>query len=192
MKARLLSWLGAQPPRTLLLGMGGVLLLALLQGWLLFLRQPLGEYAQLRRDRAALETIAEDPQRLPAEIARVERDLDALAKRMSGSDAQLPPDRVIVHVVGRLAAIAGRHGAALHGVRPAGIKRVLMFDELSFEVQVGGAYASLLAWLQDVERELGPLVITQFSIKRGAANAPLGMDLRLAAYRLAESGGASR
>ena len=191
MIARVLDRLAALPARTLALALAGIVGLLAVQGWLL-LRKPLGEYLTLHRERAALEVFARAPQQLPAEIERGEREAAALAGRLAGAGSQLAPDRVIVEVVDRLAGIAARDGAELNGVRPAGVKRVLMFDEMAFDIQAAGTYRSLIAWLEDVEHELGPLVVTQFSIKRGAAESPLAMELRLAAYRLAETGGGAK
>jgi len=192
MKARVLAYLGALPPRTLFIAVGGLVLLLLVESWFLLLRQPATEYLQIRSDRAALEAYLRAPQQLPAEISRAERDLAALNAKLAGAGSELAPDRVIVNLMDRLAELAGRHGAALHGVRPAGVKRVLMFDEMAFDIQAAGSYRSLLAWLEDVEKELGPLVVTQFTIKRGAPSSALGMELRLAAYRLADSSGGAK
>lgn len=191
MKARVLAYLAGLSPRHQLLAAGGIGLFIALQGGLL-LRQPLGEYLQAGRERAALERYAHAPQQVPAEIERVERELAALSMRLAGAVSPLAPESTIVHVMDRLAAIASRHHAALQGVRPAGIRRILMFDEMAFDIQAAGAYAALVVWLEDVERELAPLVVTQFSIKRGAAAGALNMELRVAAYRLAESGGAEK
>ena len=192
MKARVLAYLAALTPRTVRLAMGGLLAFMLLEGWLLVVRQPLGEFMHLRNEHAALAQHASDPQRTAAEITSVEHEVAALAGQLAGAGSQLSPDRVIVGIVDRLAGIATRRHAALHGVRPAGIKRVLMFDEMAFDIQVGGAYRELLDWMQDVERELGPLVVTRFSIKRGATTDTLSMELRLAAYRLADVGGSGK
>ena len=191
MMARALDRLAALPARTLLLALAGAIALVAMQGFVL-LRKPLEEYRSLHRERAALEIFAKAPQQLTAETERTERELAALEGRLAGAGSKLAPDRMIVEVVDRLAGIAARDGTMLDGVRPAGVKRVLMFDEMAFDIQAAGTYHSLVAWLEDVEQELGPLIVTQFSIKRGAAEGTLAMELRLAAYRLADSAGASK
>ena len=191
MTARALAYLAQQSPRTMLLAMGGIVVFLVLQGGLL-LRQPLAEYLQAGRERAALESFANAPQELPAEIARVERELAALQQRLAGASPQLAPEQMIGEVVDRLAAVAARHRAALNGVRPVGIRRTFMYDEMAFDIQAAGAYPALVDWLEDVERELGPLVVTQFSIKRSAAAGALNLELRVAAYRLADVGEAAK
>lgn len=184
MKARVIEYLASLPPRALWLAMGGILSLVLLEGWLLVLRQPFGEYQQLKRDHASLEAIASAPQELPAEIERVERQLGILDQRLAGANAQIAPERTIVQLVDRLAALAARHGATLDGVRPAEARRVLVFDEMAFNIQATGTYPALMKWLEDIERELAPLAVAQFSIKRGAEGRGLTMELRMVAYRL--------
>ena len=92
----------------------------------------------------------------------------------------------------KLSAIAQHHGVTLQTVKPAGTKRVREFDETAFEVEVSGAYRALVAAMEQVDRELKPLVITQFSIKRGAAGSMPQLQLHLAAYRLSEPGEAKK
>ena len=192
MKARIAEYLAALPQRTLWLAAGGVLVLALLEGWLLVLRHPVNEYLKLKHERITLETVARAPQQLPAEIERAERQLGTLVQRLAGADAQSAPERTIVQLVDRLAALAVRHGATLEGVRPAEVRRVQSFDELAFHIQATGSYPALMKWLEDIERELAPLAVAQFAIKRGAESGVLSMELRMVAYRLrTPDGGAS-
>lgn len=186
MMERLLTYLGSQSPRTLLLAMAGFLLLLSAQGWLL-VRQPLHDYLKTRHDRAAMERRAHAPAATPAEIARVERGLAAQQKRLAEANGPVPTGGTIAQVVAKLSAIARRHGVTLQTVKPAGAKHVREFDEAAFEVEVSGAYRALVASMEQVDRELKPLVITQFSIKRGAAGSMPRLQLRLAAYRLSES-----
>jgi Tfp pilus assembly protein PilO len=184
MKAAVIERLAALPARTLWLVIGGVLLLTLVQGWLLVLRQPFGEYLKLKSERATLESPAGSSAQLAAEVERAERQLAALTERLAGAEKPNATDRTIVQLMDRLATLAGRHGATLHGVRPADTRRALMFDEMAFDIQGAGSYPALLKWLEDMESELAPFVVTQFSIKRGTTAEALAMDLRLAVYRL--------
>jgi Tfp pilus assembly protein PilO len=191
MKIAIIERLAALPPRMLWLAVGGILLLALLEGWLLLLRQPFGEYLKLRDEHASFESLAKSPAQLPAELERTERQLAALTERLAGVDTRSAPDHTIVQLMDRLAALAARHGATLHGVKPAEARRALMFEEMAFDIQGAGSYPALLRWLEAMESELAPFVVTQFSIKRGATAEALAMDLRLAVYRLqAPAGGA--
>ncbi len=191
MNVRLLAYLGSHSPRALLLVMAGIVLLLLAQGWLL-LRQPLGEYLQARRERTALEAYAKAPRQAPEEIARAERALLELKQRLAGAGSQVSPGGLIAQVVARLSAITRLHGATLQAVKPVASRRVGGFDETAFDVEVTGAYPSLAASLDQVERDLSPMVVTQFSIKRSTAASALSLQLRLAAYQLPESGGPAK
>lgn len=192
MKAAIMDRLAALPARTLWLVIGGILLLIAVEGWLLVLRQPFGEYLKLKHERTTLGGPASSPGQLPAEVERAERQLAALTERLAGADTRNAPDRTVVQLMDRLATLAARHGATLHGVRPAATRRALMFDEMAFDIQGAGSYPALLKWLEDMESELAPFVVTQFSIKRGATAEALAMDLRLAVYRLQTGTGAAK
>ena len=109
-------------------------------------------------------------------------------QRLADANAPVPPGGTIAQVVAKLSAIAQHHGVALQTVKPAGTKRMREFDETAFEVEVTGAYRPLVAAMEQVDRELKPLVVTQFSIKRGAAGKMPRLQLRLAAYRISQSG----
>jgi Tfp pilus assembly protein PilO len=192
MKTAIIERLAALPARTLWLGIGVILALALLAGWMLVLKQPFADYLKLRSERAAFENVANSPVQLPVEVKRAERQLVALTERLAATDARGAPDRTIVHLMDRLSTLAARHGATLHGVRPAETIRALMFDEMAFDIQGAGSYPAVLGWLEAMESELAPFVVTQFSIKRGAAAEGLAMDLRLAVYRLPNQAGGAK
>jgi Tfp pilus assembly protein PilO len=192
MKTAIIERLAALPARTLWLVIGGILLLVLAEGWLLVLRQPLAEYLKLKRERATLESPVGSPAQLPAEVERAERQLAALTERLASAEKPNATDRTMVQLMDRLAALAARHGATLHGVRPVEARRASMFDEMAFDIQGAGSYPALLKWLEDMESELAPFVVTRFSIKRGATAEALAMDLRLAVYRLQTRAGGAK
>ena len=192
MKARIMALLGRLEPRVLLMLMGCVIALFVLEGWLLVLRQPLSDYRQLQSglqsglqgERAALVQPPADPSRMQAELGRLEVELAALTQKLQGQGPVLAADQLVVHIIERLDRIAGRRGVRLASVRPGATRRVLMFDEVSSEIKVTGKYQALFEWLREAEEELGPLVVTGFSIKlTDAASGALAMDLKLAAYR---------
>ena len=68
-------------------------------------------------------------------------------------------------------------------MEPGDAQRVLMFDELLYEVEVKGEFLALASWLGEIEDELRPLVVNGFEL-RPATPAPwVRMRLRLASYR---------
>lgn len=192
MKDRLLAGMARIEPRLLLALMAGVVVLIALEGWLVVLRTPLADYRRLQHPQhAAPVRLRADPSRLQAEIGEMEGELTRLTHALQGQGAPLPVDQMVVQLIGRLDRIAARHRVRLHSVRPSAARRVLMFDEVSSDIKVTGNYRSLFGWLRDTEEELGPLVVTQFSIKiADVASGTLSMDLKLAAYRPAAEGAA--
>ncbi len=177
-------------PRVLLLLLGSLLAIVLLQGWLLQ-RAPLADYRRLQGERTALVQPQSEPSRLQAKIGLIEGELAALTHQLGGESAHQPVDQMVVGIIDRLDRIAARRGVRLDSVRPGTTRRVLMFDEVSADIKVTGKYQALFEWLSDAEMELGPLAVTQFSMKLTDVTAgTLSMDLKLAAYRPAATGAA--
>jgi len=193
MKDRIMVSLARMQPRVLLLLLGSVLAIVLLQGWLLLLRAPLADYRRLHGARTALIQPQSEPSRLLAKIGLMEGELAGLTQQLGGESAPQPVDQLVVSIVNRLDRSAARRGVRLDSVRPGTTRRVLMFDEVSADIKVSGKYQALFGWLSDTEMELGPLVVTQFSMKlTDVAAGTLSMDLRLAAYRPAATGAAKQ
>lgn len=191
MKDRIMAGLARIEPRMLLLLLVSLLAIVLLQGWLLLLRAPLADYRRLQGERTALVQPRSEPSRLQAKIGLIEGELAALARQPGGESTHRPVEQMVVGIIDRLDRIAARRGVRLDSVRPGTTRRVLMFDEVSADIKVTGKYQALFEWLSDAEKELGPLVVTQFSMKLTDVTAgTLSMDLKLAAYRPAATGAA--
>lgn len=184
MKGRITALIERMDPRTLTMLMACVIAVLLLEGWLLGLKKPLSELRRLEAERATLVRPQADPVRVQADIDRLQAGLAALALRLHGQGPQLSVDQLAVHIIERLDRIALRHGIRLDSVRPGATRRVLMFDEVSSDIKLSGKYGALYEWLREAEQELGPMVVTRFSIKAvDGATGALAMELRLAAYR---------
>lgn len=193
MKARLLRRLARIEPRVLLLLLGSVLAIVLLEAWLLLLRAPLADYRRLQGERAALSQPRSDPSRVQAQIGLIEGELAGFTQDLHGESAHQPLDQLVLDIIDRLDRIAARRGVRLDSVRPGTTRRVLMFDEVSADIKVTGKYAPLFEWLRDTEEALGPMVVTQFSMKPAdIAAGALSLDLKLAAYRPAATGAAKQ
>ncbi len=87
------------------------------------------------------------------------------------------------YVIQTLDRISARHDVELMGVRPREPGRVLMFDELPYDVEVMGSYVDLWGWLQDMETELRPMVVNSYEFERKNSAEPVRMKLQLVAYR---------
>lgn len=175
----------ALDPRVRRLVVFGAVLLVIVEIWVLALRPPLDRYRALRAGNAGLEQLAATQRDREGEVQRVEAEIAALETRLQGSLPGLTTEQMVVALVARLDRLARRHGVVLAGVKPGERRQVLMFEEVSFDIKAMGTYIPLVAWLDDVQSDLGPLVVTRFDIKAGAPDKPLDMDLKIAAYRAA-------
>jgi Tfp pilus assembly protein PilO len=183
MKQRLAARWNALDPRLRGLTVLAAVLLVVVEIWVLVLRPPVERYRALRAGNASLEQLASTQRNREEELGRVEADIAALEARLQGSLPGLTTEQMVVALVARLDRLARRHGVTLAGVKPGDSKPVLMFEEVSFDIKAMGTYIPLVAWLDEVRAELGPLVVTRFAIRAGAPGKPLDMELKIAAYR---------
>jgi Tfp pilus assembly protein PilO len=172
-------------PESLLAAMAALAGLTLLAGYLYVLRPSIQSLAALESgdSRATLDSLQLEFAENAAAITTSEAELTTLRSRLFAGPADLPPEKAESYIVDRLNRISGNHAIALLSVRPGEAKRVLMFDELLYEVEVEGEFFSLVAWLRELEQELRPLVVNEFDMKPQARGARVGMKLRLASYR---------
>lgn len=182
MKAQFLARLLQLDSRLLLMAMVCALALLATQSWVFLFRNPITEYRTVQHDGDEREKTLPGLEQILPEIEKLKREVRELEQRMQVAQTRLPVDQLLVPVIGELDRIAARHGIALVRVKPGADKDVLMFEEISFDIELRGKYESLLAWLHDVETELTSLAITQFEIKTGSE--PLTINLRVASYRL--------
>lgn len=188
MKAQLIArWKGLDPRIRGLLALAAALLVVV-EIWVLLLRPPVERYRALRAGNEALERMAATQRDREGDLRRVEAEIAALETRLQGNLPGLTTEQMVVALVARLDRLARRHGVTLAGVKPGERKQVLMFDEVSFDIKAMGTYIPLVAWLNDLQAELGPLVVTRFEIRAGAPDKPLDMELKIAAYRAVTGG----
>jgi Tfp pilus assembly protein PilO len=105
----------------------------------------------------------------------------------TGLQGQTPPlsnSKMVAHVISRLDNISSKHAIKLLGVRPAPPGTVKYFEELPFSIEVSGNYFSLFEWLQEVEGELGPMVVKKINIHPVKSTQKQIMQLNMVSYRL--------
>lgn len=182
MKAQFLARFLQLDSRVLLMAMVCTLALIASQSWVLLFKNPITEYRAVQHDGDEREKALLGLEQIPPEIDKLKRQVGELERRLQVAQTQLPSDQMLVAVVGDLDRIAARHGIALMRVKPGADTDVLMFEEISFDIELRGRYESLFAWLRDVETELTALAITQFEIK--TVSDSLTINLKVASYRL--------
>jgi Tfp pilus assembly protein PilO len=93
---------------------------------------------------------------------------------------------MIAFVIGQMDRIAATHAVKLISVEPGNIEKIFLFQELPFHVVVTGNYFSLFDWLDQVERDLGPVVIKEFELTSEPDSAMRRFTLTLVSYQFAE------
>jgi hypothetical protein len=93
----------------------------------------------------------------------------------------------MVGLVGDVGALARAHGVKLHSATPVPGQRSLAFEQVGFDADVTGSYASLLAWMGAVERARPNLSIAGFDMRAAKTPGQIDMKIRIAAFRPQES-----
>ncbi len=170
-------------PRMLYLLMASVFVLTALGSYLYVFKKPIKEYQQQQRSLAMLNAEQGDMQPLNAKLQQLQQELVGLRETLNGKGPDLPVNQMIAYVIGQLDLVASRHDVQLVSVKPGKTNDVFMFNELPFNVEITGSYFSLYEWLQDIEKELGPMVIKQFRIDNAGHAKARHMKLLLVSYR---------
>ncbi|MEC5217190.1 Tfp pilus assembly protein PilO [Actimicrobium sp. GrIS 1.19] len=180
---KILDLLARIPARQLTLLFAGVLLLVAALLWVLGIQAPLARLALMHGEQARLTVTATDPgalrqqnDRLAAQIALLSRDLDT-------ADLARSPDQMLVRLISEVDRIGLRHAVQLSGAMPGPRRRVVIFDEIPFDLDARGSYGALMAWMADIENSLPTLSIVRFDIQSTDVPPQLAMKIRIAAYR---------
>ena len=181
----------ALPARQLHLIGAGLLLVVAAALWFYALRAPLTALRAVRAEQAQLALGAGDPRLLAAQLAVLDTDSKALAKRLgaspSPSSAHSAPAQAQVRLIGALGTLAREHGVDLHGVTPAPDDMALSFVRLGFDVDASGPYAALVDWIGAIERAQPTLSVAGFEMHAGDAPGQVSMKIRIASYQTQET-----
>lgn len=186
MNPTLIRKAAALPARQLHLMGAGLLLIVGAALWFYALRAPLAALRAVRAEQAQLALTGSDPRLLAAQLAALENDSQALAKRL-GAASTAAPAQLLVRLVGELGALAQAQGVTLQGVTPAPEETVLAFTQTGFNAEASGPYASLLAWMSAIEQAQPNLAIAGFEMRAADTPGQVAMKIRIAAFRPQES-----
>ncbi len=175
-------------PRVLLFAMLAAVPLTFLGAYFYFFKTPMTEFFQLRqvRTQSLLDMEVEQRGIDKTQISRLEEQISNLKNRLYGKGARLAPSQMVPYVIGELDRLSQPHHVRLISVKPGTVTEVLMFEEVSFDVEVTGKYFDLFDWLKRVEIELRPMVVKQFKLKPVGKDEYLSMHLRVVSYRPSE------
>ena len=117
---------------------------------------------------------------LPARRARA----DELAKEISVLESRLdPPVSAPTRLPVLLESLATARGVELQPVFPGRNTESEGLVETRYDLEAGGSYPHLAAWLADVDARLGNAGIIEARFTRQAHNDTVQLRLRLAVYR---------
>ena len=175
-------------PRVLFFAMLAAVPLTFLGAYLYFFKAPMTEFFQLRqvRTQSLMDMEVEQKGVDKTQISRLEEQISHLKDRLYGKGARLSPSQMVPYVIGELDRLSQPHHVRLISVKPGTVTRVLMFEEVSFDIEVTGKYFDLFDWLKRVEIELRPMVVKQFKLKPVGKDEYLSMQLRVVSYRPSE------
>jgi Tfp pilus assembly protein PilO len=164
--------------------MAALVILTCLAAYLYGFKEPLKAYKLLKMDTTLLEAKVENGSGMTLELERVQSEIAGLTKRLQGEAPPMSHSKMVAHVINRLDIISSKHVVQLLGVRPAVPGSTKYFEELPFSIEVSGNYFSLFDWLQEVERELGPMVVKKINVEPTGGIKEQIMRLNLVSYRL--------
>ena len=172
--------------RLLLLGLAAILLAAAVVG----LVAPSAKALQsATREVTVLEEAAQDGAELDRHLQEQHARIEDLKYRLHGDMANLPARQVEAYVIGRLQRVSWNNEVELVSVQPALGERVQIFQEMLFNVELAGHYGDLYSWMLDARKELGYVVVKEYSLARRDNNdeePQLLAQLSLASYRAVE------
>jgi len=108
-----------------------------------------------------------------------------LENRVFGKNMNLPMKQLEARIIGRLQEISSRNHVELDGVRPGAKKRLRMFVENPIEVEVSGDYFDIARWLQELDGELGFIVVKEYEMQPITQDTTpkLRMKMTMVSYR---------
>jgi len=147
------------------------------------------QYLDFRGQRASYEMLhhqIDDQLGLQQAIVAERKSIRELQLQLHGEAGNMPVNEMESYLVGRLQGLAWDAGIELVGVRPGTAKRIMQFEEISFEVDVAGEYKNLYQWLGNVSDALGFMLVTNYDISLSGKNrnkTELLMHVTIVFYR---------
>ena len=143
------------------------------------------KYQHSNHTLAVLAEVVTAGSALEQKLAAYQGEVEALNRQLHGDMVNLPENQVESFIIGRLQAISWRNNIELLSVTPGKGSNVQVFEEMLFNVEISGDYFNLFAWLQELDSELGFVVVKDFSIRSGNSNDTerLTTHLTIVSYR---------
>ena len=172
-------------PRILALLLVSIITLTSAGAYLYLFKRDLKELNEMRqlhnRSLRVVSRHEQDASRYQVETLR--KQITAMTFELYGKHARQHPGQMVSAIIGELDVVAASNRVKLVSVKPGVPGKVMIFEEIPFDVEVSGRYFDLYQWLLDAERQLRPMVVKRFHLLPPARGDIIRMQLRIVAYR---------
>jgi len=144
-------------------------------------------FSALRESQLVLVNAVSSSDGLDQQLARAKSQVESLAHQLHGDMAGLPAKQMESYIIGRLQKVSWETDVELISVKPGNGKKVQMFQESLFEVEIHAGYPEFFNWLQTIGSELGFIVVKRYEIHpqgRELAAPELKIALTMVSYRM--------
>lgn len=150
------------------------------------------QFRQLDESHYLLQSAAGGSSGLQQQLQQTQQQVKDLSYQLHGDMAGLPDNQMESYIIGRLQKVSWQADVELASVIPGKGKRVQMFQETLFDVNINARYFDFFSWLRAINEELGYVVVKKFDINpqqnQGEADPKLNITLTLVSYRMVQDG----
>jgi Tfp pilus assembly protein PilO len=171
------------PARQLNMLLCGVLLIVAALAWSIGIQKPLMSWRVTDRERARLTSLDTNPGASDAQHKALVEQVARLTHDLHLDEPQRHPDELLLSLISEADRSARRHDIQLGGAVPGPVRKLVIFEEISFDVNAQGSYQSLMDWIADLEQTFAALAVLHFRITPSTEPSRLNMRVRVAAYK---------
>lgn len=186
------DFLQNSPPRVIAAMLISILLLLCAVQVMYLLWPQVKQYRQLNDSYQVLQSAAGSSSGLQQQLQRTQNEVRELSYKLHGDMAGLPDNQMESYIIGRLQKVSWQSDVELASVIPGKGKKVQMFQETLFDVNINARYFDFFNWLRTINKELGYVVVKKFEINpqsnQGEKDPKLSITLTLVSYRMVQDG----
>lgn len=140
------------------------LVMTALASWVIW--PEIREFRNSQDTLMVLEGVTNSGNALAQELVALQGTVKALDQQLHGDMVNMPENQLEAFIIGGLQGISWRNNVDLLSVKPGKGEAVQIFEEVLFDVVVAGDYFDLFVWLQELDDELGFVVVKNFNISQ--------------------------
>ena len=174
-------------PRSIGMILSGLLLLIITAQLMYLLWPQIKAYNKVSSSHQLLQTAVSSNEGLELQLANARTDVESLGNQLHGDMAGLPAKQMEAYIIGRLQKVSWETDVELISVKPGDGKRVQMFQESLFDVELKAGYLDFFQWLNSIARDLGFIVIKKYAIQPTGSSLQdpdLNITLTMVSFRV--------